>query len=61
MKKVLITFLTVFVLAFVSALVVGFLYNLLVHGTSVLDWENAFRLGIILGVVFAWLDNRKKA
>ncbi len=60
MKNILVSFLTFFVLAFITASIVGFLYNLIVHGSSVVDWGTSIRLAVILGVAFAWSNNRKK-
>jgi hypothetical protein len=36
---------------FVVAAVVTFLYNLLVHGSGVVEWETAFHLAFIIGIV----------
>lgn len=41
----------VFPITFVVVAIVSYLYSLIVHGTGVVDWEHAFRMGIILGVV----------
>jgi hypothetical protein len=37
-------------LAFVSSLVVSYLYGVLKTGAGTLEWESSIRLGIILGV-----------
>jgi hypothetical protein len=60
MKNVIVSFLTFFVLTFITASIVGLLYNLIAHGSSVVDWGTSIRLAIILGVVHAWSNNRKK-
>ena len=38
-------------ITFVVAAAVTYLYSLIAHGTGVVDWETAFRLAIILGIV----------
>jgi hypothetical protein len=38
-------------LTFVVAAVVTYLYNLIAHGSGSVDWETAFLLAIILGIV----------
>ena len=49
------TFVTEFVItgliAFVVALIVTYLYGLLVHGVGVVEWESSIRLGVILGII----------
>ncbi len=44
------SFIIIFILVFVAAAVVSFLYSLIVHGSGQVDWGSAIRLGIILGV-----------
>ncbi len=36
---------------FAVAVVVTWAYNLLAHGSGTVDWETAFRLAVILGIV----------
>ena len=50
-KQFLVGFATIFALTLVVAAIVSFLYSLIVHGTGVFDWELAFRLAIIFGLV----------
>jgi CHASE3 domain sensor protein len=49
--QTVIYFVLVFVLTFVVSAVVTFLYALIAHGTGVVDWETAFALAAILGIV----------
>jgi hypothetical protein len=44
------SFFIIFVLVFAVAAAVSFLYGLIVHGSSQVDWGSAVRLGIILGI-----------
>lgn len=50
-KQLLLGFVTIFAVTLVVAALVSFLYSLIVHGTGVFDWELAFRLAIILGLI----------
>lgn len=50
-KKLLISFVTIFAVTLVVAAIVTFLYSLIVHGAGTIDWETSFRLAIILGIV----------
>jgi len=49
-KSFLIGFVTTFALIFVVAAIVTYLWNLILHGQSAVDWETSFRLAIILGI-----------
>jgi len=46
----LIGFVTTFAVALVVAAIVTYLWNVIVHGQSAVDWEASFRLAIILGI-----------
>jgi hypothetical protein len=50
-KMFLADFGQTFVVAFIVAVVVTFVWNLIVHSTGGVDWETSFRLAIILGIV----------
>lgn len=57
----ILNFLTEFLLiaiivTIVSALV-GFLYDLIFHGTSSFDWIGAIRMGIIFGIIFPAINS----
>ena len=49
-KKLLIGFVTTFAVTLVVAAIVTYLWNLIAHGQSAVDWETSFRLAIILGI-----------
>jgi len=49
-----------FAIVLVVSIIVTFLYSLLVHGQGIVDWETAFRLAIIFGIVLPWLQQRQK-
>ena len=54
-KRVCLYFTWIFVLTLVVSAIVTLLYNLIVHGTSLIEWGTSFRLAIILGIVLTWV------
>lgn len=56
--KLAIEFVTVFVVALVTTAIVTFLWNLIGHGASVIDWETSFRFAIVLGIILTWAKSR---
>jgi hypothetical protein len=63
LKQFFIGFITIFALTLVVTGIVSFLYSLVVHGTGVFDWELAFRLAIIFGLILPitrTLEGREK-
>jgi len=60
MRSVLTSFIQIFVLVFVVTCVVTYLWNLFAHGSGVIDWGTAVRLGIILGIVLTWVSTRSR-
>ena len=42
-------------LTFLVSAVVTYLYSLIVHKAGTVDWETAFRLAFILGIVLTWI------
>lgn len=58
-KTILVEFVTVFAVTFVAAVIITFLYSLIVHGAGRIDWGTAFELALILGIIFPWLNARK--
>ncbi len=53
-------FATMFAVVLVVNLIVTFLYSLLVHGSGVIDWDSAFRFGIMLALILPWMRRREK-
>ena len=49
-KSFLIGFVTTFAVTLVVAALVTYLWNLIAHGQSAVDWETSFRFAIILGI-----------
>ncbi|MFQ6606102.1 MAG: hypothetical protein ACE5DP_00390 [Fidelibacterota bacterium] len=58
-KTFLVNFVLTFVLTLIVAAIVSFLYSLTVHGAGTVDWESAFRMAIILGIVLSWMKTRE--
>ncbi|KQC09844.1 MAG: hypothetical protein APR54_12440 [Candidatus Cloacimonas sp. SDB] len=59
-KQGLITFFTLFIISFVVSIAVTFLWSLVFHETTQIDWENSFRLALILGIIISIIDVRKE-
>lgn len=47
-KKLVVEFVTMFVVTLVTTPIVIFLWNIIGHGASAVDWETSFRFAIIL-------------
>jgi len=58
-KKLVVEFALVFVVAFVITTIVTFLWNMIGHGASAVDWETSFRLAIIFGIILTWAKSRE--
>jgi hypothetical protein len=58
-KKLVVEFVTVFVVALVTTTIVTFLWNIIGHGESTIDWETSFRFALIFGIVLTWVKSRK--
>ena len=58
-KKLLGDFVTVFSVSLIVCIIVTFLWNLIGHGASTIDWETSFRFAIVFGITFSWIETRK--
>jgi preprotein translocase subunit SecF len=58
-KRYLIDMAITAVIAFVVAMVVTYLYSLLVHGAGQVNWETTFDLAIIMGIVLPLVAQRR--
>jgi hypothetical protein len=58
-KKLVVEFVTVFAVALVTTAIVTFLWNIIGHGESTIDWETSFRFAIIFGIILTWLKSRE--
>ena len=53
-KKLVVKFVAVFAVALVTTAIVTFLWNIIGHGESTIDWETSFRSAIIFGIILTW-------
>ena len=58
-KKLVVEFVTVFAVTLVTVAVVMFLWNLIGHGQSAIDWETSFRFATIFGIILTWVKSRE--
>jgi hypothetical protein len=58
-KKLAIEFGTVFVVALLTVALVTFLWNLIGHGESTVDWETSFSFAIMFGIFLTWTKSRE--
>ena len=58
-KKLVVEFATVFAVALVTTAIVTFLWNIIGHGASTIDWETSFRFAIIFGIILTWAKSRE--
>ena len=58
-KRLLVDFVTVFAVTLIVSVVVTFLWNLIVHGASTIDWETSVRLAILFGIILPWIETRR--
>ncbi len=58
-KKLVVEFVTVFAISLVVTAIVTFLWNIIGHGASTIDWETSFRFAIIFGIILTWVKSRE--
>jgi len=58
-KKLVVEFGTVFAVTLATTALVTFLWNLIGHGASAVDWETSFRFAIIFGIILIWAKSRE--
>ena len=58
-KKLAIEFGTVFVVALLTVALVTFLWNLIAHGESTVDWETSISFAIMFGIILTWAKSRE--
>ena len=54
-KKLVVEFGTLFAVTLVTVAIVTFLWNIIGHGASAVDWETSFRFAIIFGIILTWV------
>ena len=60
-KQLVVEFMTVFAVTLAAAALVTLGWNLVGHGEMVVEWETAFTLAIIFGIVLAWTKSRQES
>ena len=58
-KKLVAEFVTVFAVTLVTVVLVTFLWNIIAHGQSAVDWETSFRFATIFGIILTWIKSRE--
>lgn len=58
-KQLVVEFATVFAVTLVTTALVTFLWNLIGHGESAVDWETSFRFATIFGIILTWVKSRE--
>ena len=58
-KKLVVEFVVVFAVALVTVALVTFLWNLIGHGESTVDWETSFSFVIMFGIFLTWVNSRE--
>ncbi len=62
-KNLCVEFLVVFAITFMVTIIVTYLWNLIVHGAGIFEWETAVRFALIFGIVLPWIrvrENKRK-
>ena len=59
-KMFFLNFVVTFVVAVIAAAATTFLFNLIFHGGGSVDWEQAFRFGVMFGVTFGIVFSFRK-
>jgi hypothetical protein len=60
-KKLLVDFVTVFAVSLVVTVLVTLIWNLIAHGATAIDWETSFRFAILFGIIFSWIEARRRS
>jgi hypothetical protein len=60
-KKTIFAFIRTFAISLLVTIGVTFLWNLVFHRTTKVDWETSFRFAILLGIILPIANSRKKA
>ena len=48
-----------FAVVLVITAIVTFLWNIIGHGASAVDWETSFRFAILFGIILTWVKPRE--
>lgn len=58
-RRLVVAFATVFVVALAATVIETFLWTFIGHGEGTIDWDTSFRLAPILGSTLTWAGSRK--
>ncbi len=58
-KKLVVEFSFVFAVTLLTVVLVSFLWNLIGHAESAVEWETSFRFAIVFGLVLTWAKSRQ--
>lgn len=58
-KRLLVEFVVVFAVTLMTTALVTFLWSLIGHGESTVDWETSFSLAITFGIILTWTKSRE--
>jgi len=57
-QSLLIDFVSTFLIVLVVTSIVTYLWSLIFHAAGAVDWETSFRMAIIFGILFPWINAR---
>ena len=58
-KILVVEFVAAFEVALVTTALVTFLWSLIGHGESTVDWETSFSFAITFGIILTWTKSRE--
>ena len=58
-KKLLVVFVTAFAVNLTVSAIVTLLWNFIVHGASIVDWEASFGFATLFGIILSWIGTRR--
>jgi hypothetical protein len=58
-KKLVVEFGTVFAITLMTAAIVTFLWDIIGHGESTVDWKTSFSFAIMFGIILTWAKSRE--
>lgn len=58
-KKLIVEFGTVFAVTLVIVALVTFLWSLIGHGESTVNWRTSFTFAILFGILLTWTKSRE--
>jgi hypothetical protein len=58
-RRLAVEFVTVAAVALATAALVTFLWNLIGHGESAVDWKTSFSFAIMFGIIMTWEKARE--